>query len=124
MNLTPSPWPAFFTSTFYLIILSVYVLLVIAWWNIFKKAGEDGWKSLIPFYNTYILFKISWGNGWLFLLDFIPVIGFVTNVIMNVKLSRSFGHGTGFAIGLILIPNLFTLILGFDNSVYHGPVLS
>lgn len=121
MNLMPDPLPIFFTSTFYLIVLSIYVLLVIAWWNIFQKAGEAGWKSLIPFYNTYILFQISWGNGWLFLLGFIPVISLVVTIIMNVKLSRAFGHGTGFAIGLILIPNLFTLILGFDNSTYLSP---
>lgn len=121
MNLMPDPLPIFFTSTFYLIILSIYVLLVIAWWNIFRKAGEAGWKSLIPFYNTYILFQIAWGNGWLFLLGFIPVVSLVVTIIMNVKLSRAFGHGTGFAIGLILIPNLFTLILGFDNSTYLGP---
>ena len=121
MNLMPDPLPVFFTSTFYLVILSIYVLLVIAWWNIFQKAGEAGWKSLIPLYNTYILFQISWGNGWLFLLGFIPVVSLVVTIIMNVKLSRAFGHGTGFAIGLILIPNLFTLILGFDNSTYLGP---
>ena len=28
-----------------------YVLIVIGWWKIFTKAGEAGWKSLIPFYN-------------------------------------------------------------------------
>lgn len=121
MHLAPDPLPIALTSTYCIIILSIYVLLVIAWWNIFKKAGEAGWKSLIPLYNTYILFQISWGNGWLFLLDFIPVVNFVVNIIMSVKLSRAFGHGTGFAIGLILIPNIFTLILGFDSSTYLGP---
>ena len=89
--------------------------------KMFQKAGEAGWKSLIPLYNTYILFQISWGNGWLFLLGIIPVINVVVSVIMNVKLARAFRHGTGFAIGLILIPNLFTLILGFDQSTYLGP---
>lgn len=121
MHLAPDPLPVFFTSTFCLIILSIYVLLVIAWWKIFQKAGEAGWKSLIPLYNTYILFKISWGNGWLFLLGFIPVVSLVMTIIMDVKLSRAFGHGTGFAIGLFLIPNIFTLILGFDSSTYLGP---
>ncbi len=28
-----------------------YVLIVIGWGKIFTKAGEAGWKSLIPFYN-------------------------------------------------------------------------
>ncbi len=28
-----------------------YVLQVVAYWRIFKKAGEAGWKSFIPLYN-------------------------------------------------------------------------
>ena len=27
------------------------VLEIIATWRIFEKAGEDGWKSIIPIYN-------------------------------------------------------------------------
>lgn len=42
-----------------LISFVLFVLTIIATWKIFKKAGEDGWKSLIPIYNTYILFKIA-----------------------------------------------------------------
>ena len=38
--------------------LIYYILLVIAGWKIFEKAGEKGWKSLIPIYNTYIFYKI------------------------------------------------------------------
>ena len=29
-----------------------YILTVIATWKIFKKAGEPGWKCLIPIYNV------------------------------------------------------------------------
>ena len=36
----------------------VAVLLIIAGWKIFVKAGEKGWKSLIPIYNYYVLYKI------------------------------------------------------------------
>ena len=38
--------------------LVFYALMVIASWKIFEKAGEAGWKSIIPIYNVYILFKI------------------------------------------------------------------
>ena len=34
------------------------VILIIAWWRIFEKAGEKGWKAIIPIYNVYILFRI------------------------------------------------------------------
>ena len=30
-----------------------YILQVIAYWKIFTKAGEEGWKSIIPIYNYF-----------------------------------------------------------------------
>lgn len=107
--------------TFVAISLAMAILLIVAMWKIFVKAGEAGWKSLIPLYNEYILFKIAWGNGWLFLLLLVPCLGFVVNILMLWKLSKAFGKGTGFFLGLILIPNIFYLILGLDSSEYNGP---
>ena len=40
------------------------VILIIAWWRIFEKAGEKGWKALIPIYDLYILFKICGIKKW------------------------------------------------------------
>ena len=38
----------------YLIFAFVWwILQIIANWNIFTKAGEAGWKSLIPIYGDY-----------------------------------------------------------------------
>lgn len=39
--------------------IAVCVLLITAWWKIFKKAGEPGWKIFIPVYNSYIQYKIA-----------------------------------------------------------------
>ena len=44
--------------------LVFFVLLVIAQWKVFEKAGEKGWKSLIPIYGQYILFKIAGAKAW------------------------------------------------------------
>ncbi len=41
------------------IILAIAILQIIAMWKLFTKAGEKGWKSIIPIYNSVILFKIS-----------------------------------------------------------------
>ncbi len=98
----------------------VAVLLIVACWRIFEKAGEKGWKAIIPFYDMYIACKIALGNGWFFLLFFVPFVDFFFGIYFNYKLSKAFGHGIPFTIGLVLIPNLFTLILGFGKSEYHG----
>lgn len=40
----------------------LWVLMVIARWFMFTKAGEKGWKSLIPVYSDYTLFKLVWNT--------------------------------------------------------------
>ncbi len=101
--------------------LIVTVLLIIAMWKIFTKAGESGWKSIIPVYNLYILCKIADGNGWKFLLLLIPIVHVIYYIILMFRLAVSFGKGVLFTLGLLFLPNLFTLILGFGKSQYFGP---
>lgn len=98
----------------------VYILLVISMWLIFSKAGEAGWKSLIPIYNFYILFKITWGSGWLFLLALIPFVNVVIYIVTEYKLAKVFGKGIGTTLGLIFFPSIFQLILGFGKAQYRG----
>lgn len=101
--------------------LVIIVLLIIAQWKIFTKAGEAGWKSIIPFLNMYTLVKIVDGNGIKFLLFLVPIVNFVYAIILNIRMAHAFGKGTGFALGLIFLPNIFTLILGFGSAQYVGP---
>ena len=103
------------------VFLAVYVLSVIAQWKIFTKAGEAGWKSIIPIYNLYIYCKIVDGKGIKFLLYCIPVVNIIYGIMLTVRLGKAFGQETGFIIGLIFLPNIFWLILGFGSAQYIGP---
>lgn len=98
----------------------VGVFLLASLWCVFTKAGVAGWKSLIPLYNMYILYKMAWGNGWLFLLTIIPVVNVVIGAICMYKLSKAFGHSFMFALGLIFLPYVFYPILAFGTSRYLG----
>lgn len=105
-----------------------YVLQVISMWKIFAKAGEAGWKSLIPIYNMVVLLKISGITPWIllaYLLIWIPfiggLIGLGITIYLNMMLAKSFGKTGGFAVGLILLSSIFYLILGFGDSAYVGP---
>lgn len=132
-----------FLAMYVLILIVWYLILVIASWKIFTKAGEGGWKAIIPVYNTYITFKISWNVRmfWIMLIGLIagtfmgcadqPAIAAIGHVItfacgiINLTdlymLARSFGHGIGYTLGLIFLNPIFTLILGFGVSEYEGP---
>ncbi len=100
--------------------LALAVLAIVAMWKIFEKAGKPGWAAIIPFYNVYVLFEITWGNGWKFLFLLIPVAGFVFAIITMVKLAKAFGKSGGFAVGLIFLSIIFYCILAFDQSQYLG----
>ena len=53
------------------------ILSIICMWRIFSKAGEGGWKCLIPIYNMHILWKIAGRSffGFLFIYLFFFAIG-------------------------------------------------
>ena len=96
------------------------IVSLIAMWKIFTKAGEPGWKCLIPIYNVYTEFKIAYGSGWRFLLLLIPFANIVFLILFYVEFARAFGKGAGFVVGMIFLPWLFTLILAFGNAEYCG----
>lgn len=109
------------SAAYSIVVLIIAVLTLVALWKIYAKAGKPGWACLIPFYNMYCMFDIAWGNGWLFLLTFIPCVNFVVGIIMLFKLAKAFGQGTGFGFGLLFLNTIFVLILGFGSAEYIGP---
>jgi hypothetical protein len=104
-----------------IIVLAAVVLVVAGWWKIFEKAREEGWKAIIPIYNFLVLLKIVGRDWWWIILALIPFVGIVVWIVVSLDLARSFGRGTGFAIGLIFLPFIFVLILGFGSDTYRGP---
>jgi hypothetical protein len=108
----------FLTVFMLLIIIACAVLVIIAQWKIFEKAGKEGWKALIPIYNTYTLLQILNMEPMLCLLTLVPFANFMLGIVMDVKLAKSFGKTTGFAVGLILLSPIFLMILGFGNVKY------
>lgn len=114
-------------STYSMIFVAFYVLIIVAQWKIFVKAGQEGWKAIIPIYNVVILYKIIGLSPWLlllYLLAAVPVIGwiisFVLSIVSMVKLGKAFNQSTGFIIGLIFLTPIFQMILGFGKAEYVG----
>ena len=91
---------------------------VVSMWKVYQKAGQPGWASLIPIYNIIILLEIVRKPWWWLLLMFTPV-GFIWIIWTKNLLSKAFGKGEGFTVGLILLPIVFYPILAFDDSLYE-----
>ena len=109
-----------FYGMYSIVVIIVSVLVIIGLWKLFVKAGEPGWAAIVPFYNAYVLFKITMGNGWLFLLSLIPCVGVIAPFVAYFKLAEKFGKGTGFGVGLVLLTPIFLLMLAFGDAEYEG----
>jgi len=104
--------------------LVVGIVELMAMWNIFIKAGKPGWAVLIPIYNLYIVLEIVGREWWWLLFMMIPIVNGVFLIILVFDLAKSFGKGTGFALGLLFLDLIFILILGFGDARYVGPAVA
>ena len=100
------------------LVLCVFVLVCM--WIIFRKAGKPGWAAIVPFYNLYVLFDITWGSGMRFLLMLIPLYNIILGIQTQIRLAKAFGKGGGFAAGLIFLPYVFMPLLAFGKGTYQG----
>ena len=88
---------AIFTGIGLVVALAIFVLLVVAYWKMFTKAGEKGWKSIIPIYNIYVAFRLAWKDGTKNFL--IYLIACIVTCIPAASISMSTGTTTTTATG-------------------------
>ena len=50
--------PMMIVSVIIELVIAVYIIFIT--WRVFEKAGRKGWESIIPFYNIYGAFYLSW----------------------------------------------------------------
>ena len=103
-----------------IISLLIGLMLIVAMWKIFTKAGQPGWASLIPIFNIYIWCKIVGRPGWWVILMLIPFVNFIIAIILCIDLAKSFGKGVGFGIGIILLGIIFLPILAIRQRPISG----
>ena len=115
--------------------LIIAAIILISFWRIFTKAGRPGWEGIIPIYNMYILITQIIGKPvkWFYfvlggiILSMIPILGVLVSIALLVvliiiynDLSKVFGQGVGFTVGLILLSIVFFPILAFGPAEYKG----
>lgn len=102
--------------------LAFVVLMVVSAWKIYTKANQPGWACIIPIYSAIVMLDIigkPW--WWLLLIIFLPGLNLIWLIWMLNLLSKSFGKGVGFTLGLIFFPFIFYPILGLGSATYQGP---
>lgn len=110
-----------FLVPFLIALIFISVLMLVSIWKIFTKAGQSGWKSIVPIYNLIISMRIIKRPVWFIILMLLPYISLVISVITSHDLAVSFGKGKLFTLGLIFLPFIFYPILAFGESKYTAP---
>jgi hypothetical protein len=126
-----------FILIFSLIALVFAVLMIIGQWKCFKKAGYNGWESLIAGHNQFVNCTFAGANPILVLVlmfgsvvSIIPILGalaYLGFVIyyqfhVGIKTAKAFGKGTGFGVALAIPVSapIAWFILGKDDVKYVG----
>ena len=65
--------------------IAIFILLIVAMWKLFEKAGEKGWKSLIPIYDVYILYKISGAKDWFWGLVVAELVVIINTIVATAN---------------------------------------
>lgn len=118
------------------------VLLLLGQWKTYKKLGLQPWACLIPVYTTWVLSNrlvkrevaiaatvtsavalllqyyyrlVDASSTVMYLIAVVALATLVFSCIIMDKLSKTFGYGTGFTVGLVLLPPVFYMILAYGS---------
>jgi len=123
----------------------VWIVTALATWRVFVKAGEAGWKALVPGLREYTIFRIAWNSRafWIYLavvmaasfmevaadragaLTVYGIVGSVIDiaviyyeVVVKMKLAQCFGRSRAFGLFLYFVEFLGMTSLSFGPYDY------
>ena len=103
----------------------LFLAVMAAKYMLFIKMGEEGWKSLIPFYSRYLLYKKCWNGSYYFvsLAMIIPVV--ILGVSSYIIYIGGYGYSFGIVLGVLAVltatvPFVMNLILSYKISKAFG----
>ncbi len=107
----------------------IFIVATLGWhfglYGMFKKAGIEPWKALVPFYNTWCLVeKMKLPKLWFF-LQLIPVAGQFITIWITIKFVEHFGRfGFFHHAATVLVPFIYFPYLGNSkNEKYAGELV-
>lgn len=109
---------ATYLLSFMFFLFCLIVFYIVCKWKIFQKAGQAGWKSLVPIYNIYIQLKIAKQPAIWLLFFCIPFLNIYFAIRHVHGISKAFGKDVGFTLGLIFLSFIFIPILAFGDAEY------
>lgn len=110
-----------FSPVLIVVWIIVAIVLIVANWKIFTKAGKPGWAILIPIYNIIVMLQIIdkpvW---WIFMLIFVPIANIVFAIMIIYNLVLKFGQPGWHVILALLFGIIYYPYLAFSKASYQG----
>lgn len=103
INITPSFFLWWIWLSILLVLIAWLILCHISLWKIFWRAWEWRWKSLIPIYNIYIIFKIAGIKNRFWYIILVALIAGIVSAIFPVTKVFLDKFSTTFSSTVVLI---------------------
>ncbi len=104
-------------NIYMILFLLTLIGFTIGMWLFFEKAGEKGWKFLIPFYNFYIWLQLIKKPLWWYVFLIIPFINVFVVLLMIVEVLKCYQkYGLGSQSIGVIFPFFYLPYLGFVKS--------
>lgn len=109
----------------FMLLITVVMLVIyfIALWKLFVKAGEDGWKAIIPIYNTLVMSKIATGNFKLGAASLCTSLGYSFFMVIanTLNMIATSGDGSLAVLSIISLPmSLLAIVCAIGMAVIGG----
>ncbi len=103
----------------------IFLIGTIGWhvgmYGMFKKAGIEPWKALVPFYNTWCIAQKCNIKKYWFFLQFIPIAGQFITIWITIIFVMHFGRfNTLHHAATTFVPFIYFPYLGFSKSERWG----
>ena len=130
--------------TFLGLLLILVIVQLVSQWRLFTKAGEAGWKSIIPGYSIFVQIQLAFGNtkNWLiiapictFLITLMNsgetygILALISFLLSLVSIYIQFGFikrfaSTGMAVASLFIPFIIYPIIALGDRYQFTPYSS
>lgn len=110
-------------AIFWILVIALSILILVARWKLFKKANVDGWEALIPVHSDIVELKLGGIKTYWWFLNLVAICGVGPLIIAfwkNIALSKAFGKGAGFGVLMTFFPFICYPILAFGSAQYVG----
>lgn len=126
-------------AVIFVVLIAYFIISLVANYMLLGKIGRKKWPGLIPYVNDYFLFDSFWNNkvfvAWIVLYILtvlcvrnnnhtLAIIGmilsicnFILSIMLYSRISKAFGKGSLYTLGLVIIYPIFAIILACKGEL-------